>query len=110
MGGAPGRRPLRCWSSRPVSPGVEELPREGAEDAADDRPDDGDPGVAPVRRTLPRDGEDGVRDPWREVARRVDRVARGAAERETDAEDQEADEQAREAALADAGRAAERQH
>src|SRR4051794_20230976 len=68
-----------------------------AEHAADDRGDDRDPRVAPVRRALARDWQDRVHDARAEVTRRVDGVPRGAAEREPDREHQKADEQRGEA-------------
>src|SRR5918999_602939 len=74
----------------PRSPGVEEVERQRAEDAADDRCDDRDPRVAPVRRALARDRQDRVDDARTEVACGVDRVAGRAAERQPDGEDQEA--------------------
>src|SRR3954452_4135112 len=61
-------------------PGEEQVEGQRAEDAADDRPDDRHPGVAPVRRALAGDREDGVHDPRAEVARRVDRIAGRPAE------------------------------
>src|SRR5215216_3530509 len=62
------------------------LVRDRPERAADERPDHGDPGVVPVRVSLARNREDGVCDARREVARRIDRVAGGPAEREADHE------------------------
>src|SRR5215204_737972 len=65
----------------------------GAEDAAYNRPYDRDPGVPPVVAALARYGQYGVGDPWTEIARRVDSVAGGPTEGESDAEDEQADEQ-----------------
>src|SRR3954470_22670360 len=73
--------------------GEEGLVGQGAEGAADQRPDDRDPGVAPVGRSLAGDREDRVHDARAEVARGVDRVPRRTAEREADAEHQQADDQ-----------------
>src|SRR5437588_9764533 len=58
-----------------LSPGIEEVERQCADDPTDDGRDDGDPRVAPVRGTLARDGQDRVCDARREVTRRVDRIA-----------------------------------
>src|SRR3954453_19106372 len=65
-----------------------------ADDAADERADHRDRGIAPIRRALARDWQDRVHDPRAEVTRRVDRVPRRSAERQPDSEDQEADEEA----------------
>src|SRR4051794_26426150 len=97
--------PNRCGSA-----GVEEGEGQRAEGATGDRADNRDPRGAPVRRPLARDRQECVDDARPEVARRVDRVARGAAERQADAEHQEADEQRSQAAVADAGGGPERQH
>src|SRR5688500_3900763 len=66
-----------------------------AEHAADEGPDHRDPRIAPVRVALPGDREHRVRDARSEIAGRVDRVPGGAAEREADADDQEADDERR---------------
>src|SRR3954452_5125254 len=47
-----------------VSAWVEDIECHRSEDSADDRPDDGDPRVAPVRWALARDGQDRVGDAW----------------------------------------------
>src|SRR4051794_25594281 len=65
----------------PFLAGVEGVERERAQDAADDRADDWDPGIAPVRVALAGDRQDRVHDPRPEVAGRVDRIAGGTAER-----------------------------
>src|SRR5829696_1181967 len=67
--------------------------RDGPEDAADDRGHDRDPGVPPVRASLAGYRQDGVGDARPEVAGRVDRVARGSAQREPDAEHEQAHEE-----------------
>src|SRR5918995_6943213 len=55
--------------------------RDGPEYAADDRAHDGNPGIPPVRATLARNRQDGVRDARPEVAGRVNGVACGSAQR-----------------------------
>src|SRR3954447_18215274 len=74
---------------KPFSAGEEEVEGQRAEDAADDRADHRDPGVAPVGIALAGDRQDGVHDARPEVAGRVDRVARWSAQREPDGEHQE---------------------
>ena len=64
-----------------------------AQSAADERPDDRNPGVGPIRRALAGDRQDGVRDARTEIAGRVDRVTGGTAERQADPEDDQADDQ-----------------
>src|SRR4051794_2130542 len=76
-----------------VSAGVEGIECHSRDDGADERSDDRGPRVAPVGWPLPRDGQYRVRDPWREVAGRVDRIAGRPSEREADAHDEEADVQ-----------------
>src|SRR3954447_1021756 len=76
----------------------EELEGQRAERSADQRADHGNPGVAPVRRALAGDRQEGVGDARPEVTRGVDRVAGRAAEREADREDQEAGDQRAQAA------------
>ena len=71
--------------------------------AADDRPDDRHPGVAPVRRSLALDRQDRVGDARTEVTGRVDGVPGGTTERLADADDQQRHEQ-----RADLGRACRR--
>src|SRR4051812_17698633 len=68
-----------------------------ADHTADDGPDDRHPGVAPVARALAGDGQKRVDEPRSEIARRIDCVAGGTAERESDREHQQSDEQWREA-------------
>ena len=63
------------------------------EGAADQRADHRDPGVAPVGAALVGQRQQGVHDARTEVAGRVDRVAGRAAERETDADDDERGDQ-----------------
>src|ERR1700729_769216 len=65
--------------------GVEE---DRGDRAADERPQDRDPGVCPIGPTLARNRQDRVHDPWSQVTRRVDRVTRRAAERQADGEHQ----------------------
>src|SRR3954453_14956082 len=72
--------------------GEEGLVGQGAEGAADQRPDDGDPGIAPIGRALAGDREDRVHDARAEVTGRVDRVPRRTAEREADAEHEQTDD------------------
>ena len=76
--------------------------RHGGE-CAEERSDDGDPGVGPVAVALVGDRQQGVGDARAEVAGRVDRVARGAAERQADREDQQADGERTECAESDLG-------
>src|SRR4051794_4927757 len=83
-------------SPRSAGPGV--VVDEAADYAADERPDDRDPCVSPVRRPLARDRQDRVHDPRPEVARRVDRVSGGSAERQPDAQHEQSDEQNAESA------------
>src|SRR3954470_9431189 len=64
-----------------------------AGDAADDWPDDRNPRVLPVGGTLAGNRQDGVRDARTKIASRIDRVAGRAAEREADAENEQAHEQ-----------------
>src|SRR5829696_4797139 len=68
-------------------------PRHGAEDAADDRPHDRDPGVPPVITAFARDGQHGVGYTRPQVAGGVDSVAGRTTEREPDAYDEQADDQ-----------------
>src|SRR5829696_6998525 len=77
--------------------------RDGPEDAADDRGHDRDPGVPPVRASLAGYRQDGVGDARPEVAGRVDRVARGSAQREPDAEHEQTHQKRVEAAADHAG-------
>ena len=74
---------------------------EDAGEAADDRGNDGDPAVLPVRRPLAGNRQDGVGDARTEIARRIERIPRRPAERESDAEDEDADEQRLQAAAED---------
>src|SRR5829696_10077325 len=64
-----------------------------AEDAANNRSYDRDPGVPPVVAAFARYGQHGVGDPWAEVARRVNGVPGRPAEGESDAEDEQANDQ-----------------
>src|SRR5215217_3741253 len=64
-----------------------------AEDATDDGSYDGDPGVPPIVVAFTRYGQNGVGNPWTEVTGRVDGVAGRTTQRESDAEDEQADEQ-----------------
>src|SRR4051794_5171220 len=73
--------------------GADGLEQQRCDDRADDRPDDGHPGVAPVRAALAPDRQDRVRDPGREVTGGVDGVAGRAAEGVADPDDQQRDEQ-----------------
>src|SRR5687767_254723 len=66
-----------------------------AQDAADEGPDHRDPRIAPVRIPLAGDRKHRVRDAGSEIAGRVDRVPGRAAERQADADDQEADDERR---------------
>ena len=59
---------------------------------ADQWAHDGDGSVGPIRVTLAGDGENKVSDARAKVARGIDRVSRGAAERETDGPNENADE------------------
>jgi len=52
--------------------------------------DDGDGRIAPIRSTFAGDGQKPVNQARAEIARGVDGVASGAAERETDAPDETA--------------------
>src|SRR5687768_8290914 len=70
----------------------------GPQRAADERRDDGDPRVLPVRASLAGDGQHRVREARREIAGRVDRVPRRSTERHADAEHEDADEQRLQAA------------
>ena len=56
------------------------------------RADDGNPGIAPVGASLAGDGKNCVRNARSQVARGVDRVAGGAAQREADGPHDHADE------------------
>src|SRR5258705_11064827 len=69
------------------------LVHERAQHAADDRTDDGNPGVAPVRAALAGNGQYRVRESRPKIACRVDRVAGGPAERESDGGADAADEE-----------------
>src|SRR5690349_17139051 len=80
---------------------ADRLEQQGGDDRADDRGDHRYPGVAPVRRSLPLDREDRVRDAWAEVTGGVDRVAGRPAERVADTDHQQGHEQ-----RADLGRGA----
>src|SRR5436190_15872634 len=70
----------------------------GAGDAADDRSDDGNPAVRPVRRSLPRDRKNRMHEARAEIAGGIEGVTGRAAERKADAEDEHADEQRLQAA------------
>src|SRR5688572_6962157 len=89
----------------PLNPDSESNQRveAGAEDAADQRADDRDPRILPVGAALPSNRQQGMRETRAEVARRVDRVAGGTAERDADAEDEHADEQRLQTAAEDEG-------
>src|SRR5918998_1837335 len=84
---------LPALSDTRPSAAEERVEREGPEDAADDGGHDGDPGVPPVRASLAGYRQDGVRDARAHVASRVDRVTRGAAQREPDAQHEQAYEE-----------------
>ena len=73
-------------------------------DRARDGPEDGDGRVAPIGGTFAGDGEEGMRDARAKVARGVDGVAGGSAERKANAPDDIADEQRAEAGSDAAGR------
>src|ERR1041385_6949242 len=84
------------WSSAPTYRGMSEPDQRveaGADDAADDRRDDGNPRVAPVGRPLAGNRKNRVRDTRPEIARGIDRVAGGSAQRQADAEHEHADQQ-----------------
>src|SRR4051812_31129351 len=57
-----------------------------ADHTTDDGPDNRHPGVAPVARALAGDGQKRVDEPRSEIPRRIDCVAGGTAERESDRE------------------------
>src|SRR5215208_6394246 len=75
-----------------ISLSEQNYPRQAAEDAADNRPHDGDPGVPPVVASFARDGQYRVGDARPQVTGRVDSVAGRTTEREPDAYDEQADE------------------
>src|SRR5208337_1549466 len=60
--------------------------------APDERAENGDGGVTPVGAAFPRDRKKGVSDARAEVARRINRVAGGAAEGEADAPHETSDQ------------------
>src|SRR4051794_20125317 len=64
---ASGERRGSAWEQR--------VEHDRRERSPDERTDDRDPRVAPVRRALPRDRKNRVHDAWTEVSRRVDGVA-----------------------------------
>src|SRR5215207_5077260 len=80
-----GGRPEPASRTRVRPLAEEHSVRESPEDAADDRGDDRDPGVPPVRAPLARYREDGVGDARAEVASRIYRVSGGTTERQADA-------------------------
>src|SRR3954451_11332617 len=82
-----------AMSSPRLSAGVERVERQGAQDAADDRSDDRDPRIAPVRRALARDRQDRVHDARTEITRRIDRITGRTTEREPDRQHQQTDQQ-----------------
>src|SRR5438093_934466 len=69
----------------------------GAQDASDDRGNDRDPCVGPVRVSLARDRQQEVRDAGTEVPGGIDGVPGRATERQADGQHQQADQQRREA-------------
>src|SRR5947209_3630542 len=73
--------------------GIERAVQQGADSAADERPQHGNPGIGPVRRALAGNWQDRVHDPRPEVASRVDRVSGRSTEGQADADDQECDQQ-----------------
>src|SRR5918995_1947932 len=83
---------LRLPTLHLTSLSEQEGEQNAAEDAADDRPHDGDPGVPPVVAAFARDGQYRVGDARPQVTGRVDGVAGRTAEREPDAYDEQADE------------------
>ena len=87
-----GRRPCvgRARTAPLESDCLEQL---RADDPADEWPDNRDPRIAPVRIPLPGNRQQEVRDARSQIPRRVDGVARGSAERQTDAEHQPSDQQ-----------------
>src|SRR5258705_2406088 len=102
------RAPLRSRGSLAVARSLVILTSEsdegiqaGAGDAADDRGDDGDPAVLPVRRSLAGNRQDRVGDAPTKIARGGDLVARRSPDREADAEDEHADQQRLQAAAED---------
>src|SRR5439155_14242526 len=70
----------------------------GTHNPAGERPDHGNPGIAPVRAALVRNGEKRVSEPRGKVARGVDRVAGRGAEREADRPNEQANQERRQAA------------
>src|SRR6266487_1430867 len=84
--------PKRSTRCRP-----ECLVANGTKHPADDRTDYRHPRVAPVRITFARNRQEEMRQSRTEVARRVNGVARRAAERQTDGPDQHAHEKRSEA-------------
>src|SRR3954451_25293508 len=84
-----------CWVLMTAPSREEELECHRADGAADQRADDGDPGVATVRRALSGDRHERMRDALHDVARRIDGVGGRTAERESDRENQKADEERR---------------
>src|ERR1700674_2445741 len=97
-------------SSRNRLGGEDPVVRQSSEHAADDRAEHRDPCVRPVRRSLSGNGQDEVHDAWSEVARWVDRVTGGTAQREADRKHEQADEQRRYARRGGRLVAADRQH
>src|SRR5262245_13180074 len=84
--------PMTSRMSFPATPlELKQRLHAGGERSAGDRAKDRHPSVAPVAITFARDWKKSVREPWAEIARGVDRVTRGAAERESDGEDEHAD-------------------
>ncbi len=75
----------------------------GADDAADQRADDGYPRILPVRAALAGYRQHGMRETWTEVAGWIDGVAGRATERDADAEHEHTDEQRLQAAAEDEG-------
>lgn len=58
------------------------------ESSADERTNDRNGSIAPVRVPFARDGKDGMSDPRAEVARGINRIPRGATDGEADTPDQ----------------------
>src|SRR5580698_8601275 len=87
--------PILFWNARAVGQRRLDMQRskqESRDRRANERPDNRNPGVAPVRTALPGDRQHGVRDSRSEVARRINRVAGGGAERKADAPYDHADQ------------------
>src|SRR5689334_8343599 len=94
-------RSVLSWSDR------EYQVEQGCQRTADERADDRDPGVAPVRVGLALDGhQERVGDAGSEVAGGVDGVARRAAERGADHQDDERDTGVAERGVAQLGQTA----